>query len=663
MSYVVLARKWRPIRFEDLVGQEHVARTLANAIASGRVAHAFLFTGVRGVGKTTSARLLARALNCMGPPGAQGAPDPGPTATPCLKCAACLEITQGADVDVREIDGASYNGVDEVRKLQDSLPYRPARDRYKVFIIDEVHMLSQSAWNAFLKTLEEPPPHVKFIFATTEVHKVPVTILSRVQRFDFKLIPTRMIVDRLRTVLEAEGVASDNAGLSIIARQAAGSMRDAMSLLDQVIAWNDQTLDGDSVARVLGVASRRILHELAAAVVDGNMSESLNIVDQLSQQGFDLGHVCKDFLELLRDLVVARVCTDSTALIDLPDEERADASALAARTSPDDVLRLYHGFSAGFDDVLRGSHPRSALEMLLVRLCRRPPLLPLDDLVSRLAAMERRLLGAAPAGLSGSNPTPPNLNTPQRRPQASPMPTNSAVERPRAREDRSAPSQRPTSGGGRAEDDPDPAALTETAPAPLGNAQNRATTNPQSSPHEPRSSGVPPAAAQRRPPDAQTGRNVVAATNQPKTDSPTADATAPDEDELMAIWQEIVEKVMANRPDVSAVLEHAILLEAEGDRLVVGWPPDSVFANQFETPQLSEWIQSAAGEAGRDIHRVSVVSNDPRACGRDTLSSLEIAERTKRYREDQARVRNHPRVKDAQEILGGRLLAIKLADR
>ncbi|HMA95480.1 MAG TPA: DNA polymerase III subunit gamma/tau, partial [Polyangiaceae bacterium] len=349
MSYVVLARKWRPQRFEDLVGQEHVARTLANAIASGRIAHAFLFTGVRGVGKTTSARLLARSLNCMGPARSEGDPDPGPTATPCLKCPACLEITQGSDVDVREIDGASYNGVDEVRKLQDSLPYRPARDRYKIFIIDEVHMLSQSAWNAFLKTLEEPPPHVKFIFATTEVHKVPVTILSRVQRFDFKLIPTRLIAERLRTVLEAEGVVADHAGLSIIARQAAGSMRDAMSLLDQVIAWNDQNLDGDSVARVLGVASRRILHELAAAVVDGKANDSLVIVDQLSQQGFDLGHVGRDFLELLRDLVVSKVCSDSTDLIDLPDEEQRDVRALSERANPDDLLRLYHGFSAGFD--------------------------------------------------------------------------------------------------------------------------------------------------------------------------------------------------------------------------------------------------------------------------------------------------------------------------
>src|SRR5512133_1911109 len=214
MSYLVLARKWRPMDFGDLIGQDHVARTLANAIASNRVAHAFLFTGVRGVGKTTSARILAKALNCMRPPGtvASGT-DPGPTASPCLQCAPCKEIASGADLDVQEIDGASYNGVDEVRRLQDSLPYRPSRDRYKIIIVDEVHMLSQNAWNAFLKTLEEPPPHVKFIFAPTAVHKVPVTILSRVQRFDFKLIGTQLIGARLRFVLEKEGVRADEGAI------------------------------------------------------------------------------------------------------------------------------------------------------------------------------------------------------------------------------------------------------------------------------------------------------------------------------------------------------------------------------------------------------------------------------------------------------------------
>jgi len=407
MSYVVLARKWRPMSFEDLVGQEHVSRTLANAIQSGRVAHAFLFTGVRGVGKTTAARILAKALNCMG---TDKAPRTGPTATPCLECAACREITAGTDVDVREIDGASYNGVDEVRKLQDSLPYRPARDRSKIFIVDEVHMLSQNAWNAFLKTLEEPPPHVKFIFATTEVQKVPVTILSRVQKFDFKLIPTQLIAKRLRHVLATEKIPADDAAISILAREAAGSMRDAMSLLDQVIAWNDQKLDGDSVSLVLGVASRKVLHDTAAALVGGDAARCIGIVSDLSNQGYDVATVSRDLLALLRDLVIAKVCKEPGDLLDLADEERGDVLDLAGRSDADDLVRVHQGFSDGFDGVVRSGQPRAALEMLLVRLARRPPLIPIDDLIQRLGALEKRLAGpperepSIPGGGGGSGP-------------------------------------------------------------------------------------------------------------------------------------------------------------------------------------------------------------------------------------------------------------------
>src|SRR5262245_59371215 len=296
MSYVVLARKWRPQTFEDLVGQDHVSTTLANAIAGGRVAHAFLFTGVRGVGKTTSARILAKALNCVN----------GPTATPCQKCAQCTEITTGADVDVQEIDGASYNGVDEVRKLQESLPYRPARDRFKIFIVDEVHMLSNAAWNAFLKTLEEPPPHVKFIFATTEVHKVPVTILSRCQRYDFKLLSAQSIAARLRWVLAQEKIPADDAALAALSREAAGSMRDAMGLRGPVVAWVGSAgdrLTREGVAKVLGVADREVLHRRAEALVQGDAAACLRIVGDLAQEGYALPHVARDFLAHLRDLI------------------------------------------------------------------------------------------------------------------------------------------------------------------------------------------------------------------------------------------------------------------------------------------------------------------------------------------------------------------------
>ena len=410
MSYLVLARKYRPQTFDDLVGQEHVARTLANAIETNRVAHAFLFTGVRGVGKTTSARLLAKCLNCLGADGKAT----GPTAKPCNVCSACTEIAAGVDVDVQEIDGASYNGVDEVRRLQEGLVFRPARDRFKIFIVDEVHMLSNAAWNAFLKTLEEPPPHVKFIFATTEVHKVPVTILSRCQRYDFKLIPTQVIARRLKEVLATEQIAADDTAVSVLAREAAGSMRDAMSLVDQVIAFSGNKMTEQDVTRVLGVADRKVLHDLCAALVDGSADVVLRIIDQVAQQGFDMVHVARDLLASLRNLVVAKVSGEAgRELLDLADEEVRDVMALAKRAEVDDLLRLFNGFSKSFDDIAKSGQARAALEMTLVRLARRPPLLPLDELLVRLGELERRLGGPPAPGPRGGGGGGPRSSVPQ----------------------------------------------------------------------------------------------------------------------------------------------------------------------------------------------------------------------------------------------------------
>lgn len=614
MSYLVLARKWRPQRFEDLVGQDHVSKTLANAIATGRVAHAFLFTGVRGVGKTTSARILAKALNCMGP-----ADDPkhgaayGPTITPCLACPACLEIAQGTDMDVREIDGASYNGVDEVRKLQDSLPYRPARDRYKIFIVDEVHMLSQNAWNAFLKTLEEPPPHVKFIFATTEVHKVPVTILSRVQRFDFKLIASQTIAGRLREVLTAEKIEADDAAISIVAREAAGSMRDAMSVLDQVIAWGGDKLAGAEVARVLGVASHSVLYDLAGALISGDAARSLSIVSDLANQGYDIAHVARDLLALLRNLVVARVVKEPQALLDLPDEEARDVQKLAEGADADDLSRLYHGFSQGFDEIVKNERPRMALEMLLVRLARRPALLPIDDLVNRLAALERRLGGGGPQA------------TQQQRPVAAQRPPHDNV-------------------------------------AGEQGYANRPREQRSASPSKPQSDdrgGEPPVARPAPRPDYERPRPAPAlerARPAPEPEAPAAPTQSVEE--LDGTYAKILGLLEAERPDLAAMMGHAVPLTATPESLIVGWPPDALLVAS-DKDSVATVARAAEKHFGKPVP-VSFEFDCTRAKGRKTLAVADSQERAERTRQAYANAQKHERIAEAVEVLGAKLKELKL---
>ncbi len=381
----MLARKYRPQRFDQLVGQEHIARTLTNAISAKRVHHAFLFTGARGVGKTSAARILAKALSCVN----------GPTATPCGACEFCREIATGQSVDVFEIDGASNTGVDDVRALREGVRYMPAKGRRKIYIIDEVHMLSTSAFNALLKTLEEPPEHVVFVFATTEVHKIPATILSRCQRYDFKLIPTAALVDHLTGILAAESIAAEPDAARLVARQAAGSVRDALSLLDQVIAYvGDQTITPEKAAEVLGIADRRLLVDLGQAVLARDAAAALRHIARAADRGVDLGQLARAFLGFLRDLELLMLTKgDAADLVDATADEIAEARALGARAPSGLMGALFDRWARAVDESARSQTPRLLLEMALVDLCQAEPLVPLGDLLERLDDLEAKMSG------------------------------------------------------------------------------------------------------------------------------------------------------------------------------------------------------------------------------------------------------------------------------
>jgi DNA polymerase-3 subunit gamma/tau len=405
MSYLVLARKWRPQTFEDLVGQEHVGQTLMNAIRSGRVAHAFLFTGVRGVGKTTTARVLAKALNC----------ERGPTPTPCNACVNCREITAGNAVDVLEIDGASNTGVDDVREIIENVRYQPAKSRFKIYIIDEVHMLSTSAFNALLKTLEEPPPHVKFIFATTDPHKVPHTIHSRCQRYDFKRIPLRLIAERLAAIAQSEEITVSPRALHMIAREGEGSMRDAQSLLDQLIAFAGKTIRDEDVLTALGLADRKLLYAAAEAILDHDPAHALERLNELHLYGYDMRRFARDLVEHFRNLAVARLVPGVDLLPDLPDEERTEVSRQAQKWSTEDLDRAFRLLLNAEAEVGRVPYPKLVLEMAFIKLATLTPVLAAGELLDRIAELERRLNGRPHSSGSPGPAAGSKVSTPARR--------------------------------------------------------------------------------------------------------------------------------------------------------------------------------------------------------------------------------------------------------
>ncbi|HWS90508.1 MAG TPA: DNA polymerase III subunit gamma/tau [Pyrinomonadaceae bacterium] len=465
MSYQVIARKWRPQTFEEVTGQEHITRTLRNAVEHERLHHAYLFSGARGVGKTTTARLLAKAVNCH--------KSDRPVPTPCRTtdadaCPSCREVAEGRSIDVLEIDAASNTGVDNVREaIINTVGIRPARDRYKVFIIDEVHMLSPAAFNALLKTLEEPPPRVLFIMATTHAHKVPETILSRSQQFEFRTIAASKIAERLRLIADAEKIKVTDDALREVARAGEGSMRDAQSAFDQVISFSEGKIEASDVEAALGLAGAEMLSRVMRAVAEEKPADALAVVEELSARGHELRNFCRDLLAHLRDLLVFKVAGDS-ALADATESERRALQEEVKDFSESDLVRFFHSLTDTEARLSSGAHPRYQLEVGLVKLVEMRRLAPLGRLVERLNALEEALrTGRAPAG---GTPTPPTPSAP---------PTSSAPPRRGAAGGGGAASFSAPEAGAAAEPERVAAKPVETQPAqPAPQSNGRAQSAP-----------------------------------------------------------------------------------------------------------------------------------------------------------------------------------------
>jgi DNA polymerase III subunit gamma/tau len=622
-AYLVLARRYRPMQFDQVIGQQHVSRTLQNAIKADRVHHAYLFTGSRGVGKTTIARIMAKALNCEQQD--QATPDP------CDACPACEEIREGRSVDVFEIDGASHTGVDDVRELRQNVRYQPQRCRHKIYIIDEVHMLSTSAFNALLKTLEEPPPHVIFMFATTEPHKIPATILSRCQRFDLKRVPAPTLVEHLQHLCELEQVTVEQAGLALIARAAEGSVRDALSLLDQVIAYGATDEDGISasrVAEVLGVADRRVLFEFSAALLERDAQAALEVIDKLFANGQDLSQFARAFLNHLRDLTVVRTCQDPGPLVDATEAELTQLSQQAGGENAELVPQHFDHFARVTEEVARSAFPRLLLEMAAIEMVNAAPVLPLGDLLQRLEGLESKLGGGSArprtprgGGGGGGKLEVPDFTGAKR--------TSGA--QPPGRQGRPAPAP--------AKAMPSPAKAAPARPpvkaAPAAGAALQQASQEEPAPPPP----VPPPAPAATP------------------------AASPTNGQAMVQWQQLIKGVLEREPVAAAAFAAGKLISWADDKVQLGYPPDSFELQWAKDPQkLEAFVEECSRQAGRAL-QVTIREIQPEEAASPEMQKISAMEDQARRRRSRARAlreeaEGHPVTRGFVENFGATIASI-----
>jgi DNA polymerase-3 subunit gamma/tau len=595
MSYLVLARKWRPQTFEEVVGQQPVIRTLQNAIDRDRIPHAIIFSGVRGVGKTTLARLVAKALNCQ----------EGPTKVPCNKCEHCLEITAGNAIDLHEIDGASNRGIQEIRELKENIRFFPTKSRYKIIIIDEVHMLTTEAFNALLKTLEEPPEHVFFMFATTELHKIPITILSRCQRFELQQVSSRELFAFFSKIAQKEKVKISDWALNVIVREAGGSVRDGLSLLDQIFSFGGNEITDEDVIQVLGLVDSQVVSTMAGAILNNDLAAALQILDETSSYGVDLKRLANDLLYYFRALLICRVSPDPGKLLDVPDQEFAEMRQTAGQHAVETLQLYFDMLLKGAEEMQYSSHPRLAFEMSLIRAAEVGNVVPVAELLGKLETLQ-----------SGGVGTSVKKETPARTLPPTPKP----------------PPQEKVKGEGLKK--------TVASAGPQKNSRDESNTDGDREALRPvNRKTIPPAEPPRQTAAENPDENIV----QPPTR------------EVRKNWDEFIEYVMDRKKWMAHTLQLCSQVREEGADLIL----------KFDDPSDCKMLQTRENvkfltEFSQDFFQKEFTINI-KIRGADSQGLLEGDDI--RPQEERRALANDPLVQMATEVLGGRVVNIRTGPR